>query len=54
MCVLGGRAGVEDRQAKLAVLRNAATALDLVRETTKAVIREALAEPQLVIDLREC
>lgn len=30
------------------------TALQLVKETTKAVIRQALSEPQLLLDLRDC
>lgn len=39
---------------KLAILRNHDTALILLKEAVKAVIRQALAEPQLLLDLREC
>jgi hypothetical protein len=38
----------------LAVLRNQETALALIKETVKAVIRQALIEPQLLLALREC
>ena len=36
----------------LATLRNHAQALGLLRDTVKAVIRQAL--PRLLLDLREC
>jgi len=38
----------------LVILRNHDTALALLKETVKAVIRQALMEPQLLLDLREC
>ena len=38
----------------LAVLGKHAKALKLIKETAKAVIRQALIEPQLMVDLREC
>jgi hypothetical protein len=46
--------GVADFTGKLRILRNHEEALKLVKDTTKAVIRHALKEPQLLIDLREC
>jgi len=39
---------------ELSALQNAETALNLLKETVKAVIRYALLEPQLLVDLREC
>jgi hypothetical protein len=36
------------------VLKSADTALALIKETVKAVVRQALFEPQLLLDLREC
>ncbi|MGH9686608.1 MAG: hypothetical protein ACRD5K_05905 [Candidatus Acidiferrales bacterium] len=39
---------------QLQVLGNAETALTLIKETVKAVIRQALTEPQLIVDLRDC
>ena len=38
----------------LTVLKNHDTALRLVKDTVKAVIRHAFEEPQLLIDLRDC
>jgi hypothetical protein len=38
----------------LTVLKNHDTALSLVKDTVKAVIRHAFAEPQLLMDLRNC
>lgn len=38
----------------LAVLKSHETALALIRNTVKAVIRQAISEPQLLRDLREC
>jgi len=39
---------------ELAVLRSHEAALALIKETVKAVIRQALTESQLLLDLREC
>jgi hypothetical protein len=39
---------------ELAALKNHETALALIKETVKAVIRQVLVEPQLLLDLREC
>ena len=39
---------------ELTLLSNHERALGLVKSTVKAIIRQALVEPQLVIDLREC
>jgi hypothetical protein len=39
---------------ELAALGNHETALALIKETVKAVLRQALTEPQLLSDLREC
>jgi hypothetical protein len=39
---------------RLEILRNHDTALILLKETVKAVVRQALVEPQLLVDLREC
>jgi hypothetical protein len=39
---------------ELAALGNHEAALKLIKETAKAVIRQALTEPQLLLDLREC
>ena len=39
---------------ELAALRSHELALKLIKETVKAVIRQALTEPQLLLDLREC
>jgi hypothetical protein len=38
----------------LALLKRPTEALKLLRETTRAVARHGLAEPQLLVDLREC
>ena len=46
--------GEPDFDGELSVLKNKETALKIVKETTKAVIRQALLEPQLLLDLREC
>jgi hypothetical protein len=46
--------GTTDFTGELAVLVNHVQALKLLKRTTKAVIRQTLAEPQLLVDLREC
>lgn len=47
--------GIPDfTRGDLVALKSPALALNLLRETTKALIRHALTEPQLVSDLREC
>lgn len=46
--------GVPEFTGNLTMLRSHQGALKLIKETVKAVIRQALAEPQLLIDLREC
>ena len=46
--------GVQAIDSDLKLLKNHETALTLVKEVVKAVIRQALVEPQLIIDLREC
>jgi len=38
----------------LQTLRNPGNALNLLKETVKAVIRQTLTEPQLLVDLKEC
>jgi hypothetical protein len=38
----------------LSLLKNQDTALKLIKETAKAVIRQALAEPQFMFDLKNC
>lgn len=38
----------------LAVLMSPRQALKLLKETTKALIRHTLSEPQLILDLRQC
>lgn len=39
---------------ELHVLGNHDRALRLIKETVKSTIRQALEEPQLLVDLREC
>jgi hypothetical protein len=46
--------GVADFRNKLRTLGSEVNAFRLIRETTKSVIRYALVDPQLLIDLREC
>lgn len=46
--------GTADFKVKLKTLGNHERALKLVKETVKRVLRQALAEPRLVCDLREC
>jgi hypothetical protein len=46
--------GAPDFAREFSLLANHEQALGLVRETTKGVITQAMREPQLVIDLREC
>ena len=46
--------GTPSFTGELAVLRSHDDAVRLIREATKAVIRHALREPQLIVDLREC
>jgi hypothetical protein len=43
-----------DFKKNSAILKSPAHAFRLLKETTKAVIRQALEEPQLLVDLREC
>ena len=43
-----------DFKKKFSILKNHALALGLLKETTKAIIRYGLDEPQLLVDLREC
>ena len=38
----------------LAGLKSPNQALKLLKESTKALIRHALSEPQLIVDLRDC
>jgi hypothetical protein len=47
----GGEANID---GDLALLQSPAQALAVVRNATKAVARQALLEPQLIADLREC
>ncbi len=47
----GGKA---DFSRELARLGNHEQALKLIKETVKAVIRQALVEPRLLLDLRDC
>jgi hypothetical protein len=46
--------GATDFAGELAILKNHGTALTLVKDTVKSVIRQALEEPQLLKDLRDC
>lgn len=46
--------GIPDFTSDLRVLGDHKNALKLLKDTVKAVIREALIEPQLIADLREC
>jgi hypothetical protein len=46
--------GNPDFSGDLAILGNHEQALRLVKETVKAVVRQALMEPRLLLDLREC
>jgi len=46
--------GAPDFAGELATLGSQKKALKLLNETVKAVIRQALTEPQLVVDLRDC
>ena len=46
--------GEPDFTGKLSLLKDEETALKLIKETAKAVIRQALSEPQLLLDLRDC
>ena len=46
--------GHADFTTSLELLRNPEQALNLVKETVKAIIRHALTEPTLLVDLREC
>jgi len=45
---------VPDFDGKLAVLQSHPDALRLVKQTVRAVLRQALVEPQLLADLRSC
>lgn len=46
--------GSADFAKKFGVLGNHGNALSLIKETVKTVLRQALIEPQLVSDLRDC
>jgi len=46
--------GTPDFSKELRLLVNHESALQLVKETVKAVIRQALNEPQLLLDLKDC
>ena len=46
--------GVPNFQGELAALKSHELALKLIKETVKAVVRHVLAEPQLLLDLRDC
>lgn len=46
--------GMPDFKKDLAVLKSPKHALSLLKETTKALIKHTLREPQLIRDLREC
>jgi hypothetical protein len=46
--------GTSDFSGKLSVLKNADNVIHFLRHTTKTLLRHALKEPRLVIDLREC
>jgi hypothetical protein len=46
--------GIPSFDGELQVLASHDAALTLIKETVKAVIRQALSEPQLVLDLRAC
>ncbi len=46
--------GMPDFTGELAALKSPKQALKLLKETTKALIRHTLSEPQLIVDLREC
>lgn len=41
-------------EGDLAILGSPAQALGLLKRTVKAIVRQALIEPQLLLDLREC
>ena len=46
--------GVPQFTGELAILKSHHSALKLLTETTKAIIRHSLVEPRLIVDLREC
>ena len=46
--------GIPKFTEDLKLLQSAEVALTLIRETVKNVVRHALIEPQLVLDLRDC
>jgi hypothetical protein len=46
--------GTPDFESEHRILGNHDRALSLMKETVKAVLRQALIEPQLLADLREC
>ena len=46
--------GNADMTGKLTLLKNHETALALLKTAVKAIIRQALSEPQLLLDLKEC
>jgi len=46
--------GQADFTKDLKVLKSHTQALKLIKNTTKAVIKQALQEPQLLGDLKEC
>ena len=46
--------GEGDFSGKLQVLGSPDRALELLKQTVKTAIRQALIEPQLIFDLRNC
>jgi len=42
------------KQKRFDLLKSHRHALKLINETTKAVLRQALEEPRLVVDLKNC
>jgi hypothetical protein len=46
--------GTPEFTGGLKLLRDHDTALVLLKDTVKAVMRQTLTEPQLLVDLREC
>jgi hypothetical protein len=46
--------GMPEFTGDLAILGNQGNALKLVKETVKKIVRQAMIEPQLLVDLREC
>ena len=46
--------GEPDFKKELQLLLDSGCALKLLRQTVKSILRQALAEPQLIVDLRNC